>query len=448
MAGKEIMETNNASEILWSALLKNYEDDPRKSVLFAYKEDQLREEYTADKGKGKNDYQKLCSKYHETETASPAEGPEKVYEYLELVVSLFASDSESNYISSGMEKNYVSADPKNGIKREKDKSVLENFVDRWSRYFTAFGGDDLFPEKENIKKSDVVAAFRKFSLPDKSNYILDSAQKSVLKIMQEELLTKSVLKAVKEYVKKRDVSAAIPSKLLDFSVEAGFLGTGTDTRKNPDGEQIREKFVKVLQDIYAIEDPKTREEYNTAFIPVYIDCITGVSMCIIGKYSYKQHYELMKDLSNSSLEKNEFDLCPFPCVLTVLHFTDVSLMPKWSNISYEVETPLTNHMVVCGLLPKYAEKESKEQKKILEKYYDRVYDDYENARRLATECLAGEKDNWKNVVDSVSELEFYKIINNTYAKDKVAASKQEAKKQNEANQNAFDRATKYVKKKS
>ena len=451
MAGKEIMtddlkntETKwpkgkSASDNLLEMIENEYGKMREKSLYFRFKEKQLREKFESDRAEGKKDtgkkteYACLCEKYEDAKNSGDTE---KYLGYFLYVRELLGGNGYKDYIRSG--KYYF----QDGTGSYKDTEDLKDFKERWNGYLRAFGVDEFLGEND-IKAVQISEAFRALELKCDAPELDPDEVAEVSKRIHAEVLKSCIHKAVKNDFENFRDSKSINRDLLDFCGENDLLSVGIIKQKAPLHKERIEECAKILQDIYEIDFPELisalREDYETIFIPLEIDYLTGVSFCIVGKESFREHYYLTGVFDDKTGGKKyvEFLNNPFPCIPAVLHFTDVAFGAMICSSQYEIQSDYVRGELKAEEY--YCPGSSKEQRKeMVTGFCERVYSEFDRAKKDAKNLLR-EKDDCKEKVESLAKSDFYRGI---YVE---VSHTPEAQKKKEEFGEAFDLRRKRVK---
>ena len=312
-----------ATSHLIDMLRNDYRQRGRKSLFYRYKENDLLVKYNAYKAGGSKgrvtDHIRLCELYDGTSTGDP----DRAAEYMKYVIKYLSSQGN---ISSGT----VYLD---GFQKYKNLNVLRDFKDRWDGYLSAFGFGKAFGDEHKTAR-DIAGVFGSLDLSQLQLPASWNKVAGLISTIHEQILGFCIDKAVQNDLENIRDSVSINKTLIDMCAEEGFLKPGMSDSGVPRHEDKIRECHEIMQEILAIADPRMKEEYDTVFIPLEIDQITGVSFCIVGKESYKEHYNYRQE-ENERYEKFEL-----PCVPVVLHFTDVALGCMYSADQYEIQSPL------------------------------------------------------------------------------------------------------------
>lgn len=267
----------------------------------------------------------------------------------------------------------------------KDFDVLKDFKDRWNRYLSEFGFGKVFGE-EHKTAGQIAGIFGsldlcKLQLPSSWNKVAE-----LINTIHEQILGSCISKAVENDLENLRDSVSINKTLIDMCAEEGFLKAGMSDAGVPRHEEKIRECHEIMKEILAIENPRMKEEYDTVFIPLEIDQITGVSFCIVGKESYKEHYSYHQE------ENNKYEEFVLPCVPVVLHFTDVAMGCMYSADQYEIQSPLDLSLKTVDI--GYCEK-------VYSEYKEAVWDARQLFKRINT-C--------SETVESLERTGFYKGI--------------------------------------
>jgi len=229
------------------------------------------------------------------------------------------------------------------------------------------------------------------AFPDPFEGKLTDNQRKALEELHEDCIYWYIIQQVNDKLKKNDQNT-IDRELLELCEKEGLIRCGTADPVREHNENEEEKihhYLRFLQSIYELKDESKKKEYERIFIPVLVDDYTGISLCIVGRSSYERYYDLRRELAEEITKQNTWDklkdrnwaymTCPFPCALTVLHFTDVGAGGLRASVMYETLTDFFEHMKVFDEY-EFAEEADKEKRiLVIQKYYYMVRKDYVDA---------------------------------------------------------------------
>jgi len=398
MAGKENMNgKQSASTDLLTMLKNDYRISNTDSLFFKYKEKELEEKFEKYKTDGKNatEYNRLCELYESASNGGLAE----YLNYLQYVTGLFGGKGFKDYIRSG--KTVLSGSDL----IYKNEDVLKDFKERWTRRLLAFGFSEVFGDKD-ITASQISKAFGNLTInPGKPGDALDlELIREVAEEMHKEVREACIHKSINSDFENFADSKKIDRDLLDLCSDYGFLRVGLSDAGTgkPDHAGKTETCANILQEIYDIEDIFKRQEYETVFIPIDIDPLTGVSFCIVGKESFREHYNTL-----GGDDKAAYGKCPFPCIPAVLRFTDVAFGCMFSTDQYEIQRPFIT--AESDAVFNSYDSSSGGRSVLLKEYCESIYSDYRQAVMDARRLLS-EIDSCDQKVESLLKLDFYKQL--------------------------------------
>ena len=404
MAGKESMtdKTNagstgrsvrrSVSDDLLRMLKNDYTDRNDRSLYFRYKEKQMKDKYEDYRGKGgkATDFFSLCDRY---EAAKTSGGLKDYLAYFLFVKELLA---DKEYIRSGRDI----------FTKEIDPDVLKGFKDRWNGYLLAYGFEDKVFGPEQATVTQVCEKFRTLE-PDGGRALDLDEVAEVTENIHAEAVRYCIHRAVKNDFENMADSKTYNRDLLDLCAEEGLLKTGFSESARPGYEVQIDECVRLLQEIY---DLPGRQDYETAFIPLSIDRRTGVSLCIVGKLSFLEHYRFLRSEDPNDKDFEMYENCPFPCIPAVLRFTDAAFGSMFSSDRYEIQSGYLSGPE-SGISKEYYSPDTtpEERRNLLLPYVREIYSDYNDAKRNAR-CLLREIDHFRKKTESLSELTAYKAL--------------------------------------
>ena len=391
-----------ASVKLANKLMFDFEKNPLKSVYYEYKKKQMEEGYLNGKGRD-SEYGTLRSLFDDTR--DPDMDPQNaVLKYLNYVKKLLGKRTKNEYLRDAKD------DP-------------DQFQERWNGYLSAFYKDadyyktdgngqkyTVFLKKKEKTVSKIADAFSGLILPSEKEIVAGNTD-GVLEKIQEEMLRSCIKKAVRsdfENINNKRVGS-FDHDLIDLCEERGLLQVDKTTAPEENEETVKNMTVRILEEIYSIEDDLKRNEYDMFFLPVKIDYASGISMCIAGKRTYEGWNNIAENRGGPMAEE-----WPYPCVLTVLHFTDTSLLRRFSTVSYEVKFPFS----------KYTKGINREN---LEEYYNRINSEYLKSIQEAIKSFH-ELDLCDEVVGSFTETVLYDRL--TCSSKKAAVNEKDKEDKN------------------
>ena len=393
------------SKRLCDLLREQYKHFPLESVLFAESRDKLEiasgekaDSAVLEKDGTVGSYVKLYNAYAQAEDGDV----ESIRGYLDVVFELLDRDDKSK-----KDKQLWIPSNKESVSKKK------KFYKNWKRLLMAFIAEEYLPEADdNINRKWIQNVFKtakehietgrdteleleaiaRIQSNLKAGFIQDDVESNLSSLDSNSRIKKSLLdKCVDdEYFSELFSSDKTSDKtsseaLKEDSKEAPKETSGetlnkvSDKKKSGDKDSLEKNFAMFFRIMENGMDEKMpgSEQYRYLLIPLYVDSLTGVSMCIVGR--------------NYFYEKKSF----LPCILQVMRLSDVG--QRLDNGMSAIYEPAHNYDRVKELKPLHTvygrksgsdenEKETVRlgvRRKVCWNYFKSIYAEYNDAVRNA-----------------------------------------------------------------
>ncbi len=366
---KKIKETENDhfSKKLCCMLEDQYENMPLKSVLYAESRDkfEMASGEKADSGGSEKEkdgnvgsYVKLYKAY----TQAMNGDAESIRGYLKMVFEMLDRKDESK-----KEKQLWIPSNKESVKKRKDF-----YTDEWRPMLTAFIAEEYLPEADdNITRQWIQKVF----ITAKEHVEIGRDKKlesGTITDIQNNLKIGFILNDVESNKDSLKGNSRIKKSLLNKCVEDDYFAGlfSSDKEKTVEEDPSEDNFAMFfrIMENGMNEKKAGSEQYRYLLIPLYVDSVTGVSMCIVGR--------------NYFYEKKSF----LPCILQVMRLSDVG--QRLDNGMSAIFEPVYNYDNTKVLEPLHTvyrrgTVSSAVRKKVCENYFEHVCARYNVAVRDA-----------------------------------------------------------------